>query len=258
MKSGVAVALRLAASVPEPARDVTYVFYDCEEVEADRNGLGRLARAHPDWLAGDFAVLLEPSDGVVAGGCQGTLRVEVTVRGRRAHSARAWRGENAVHAAADVLDRLRTYVPRRPVVDGLEYREGLSAVGITGGVAGNVIPDQCVVTVNYRYAPDLDDDAALAHVSAVFDGFDVRLVDSAPGARPGLDRPAAAAFVAGVGGEPQAKYGWTDVSRFASLGVPAVNFGPGDPELAHTPHEHVLLPRLTDCEQRMRTWLTGA
>lgn len=255
MKSGVAVALRLAATVPEPVRDVTYVFYDCEEVEADRNGLGRLARDHPDWLAGDFAVLMEPSDGVVEGGCQGTLRVEVSVAGRRAHSARAWRGENAIHAVAPVLARMRDYVPRRPVVDGLEYREGLSAVGIRGGVAGNVVPDLCTVTVNYRYAPDRDENAALAHVREVFAGYDVRTVDAAPAARPGLDRPVAAAFVAAVGGEPRAKYGWTDVSRFSGLGVPAVNYGPGDPELAHTPDEHVRLSRILDCEQRMRSWL---
>jgi len=257
MKSGVAVALRLAAAMAEPVRDVTYVFYDCEEVEAARNGLGRLSRTHPDWLAGDFAVLMEPSDARVEGGCQGTLRVDVTTRGQRSHSARWWRGENAIHAAAPVLDRLRAYTPRRPVVDGLEYREGLNAVAITGGVAGNVIPDACTVSVNHRFAPDRSEDEALAHVREVFAGFEVTLVDSAPGARPGLDKPAAASFVAAVGGEPRAKYGWTDVSRFSALGVPAVNYGPGDPELAHTPHEHVSLAKIADCEARMRAWLAG-
>lgn len=256
MKAGLAVALRLAATVPQPVRDVTYVFYDCEEVEAARNGLGRIARDHPEWLAADFAVLMEPSGNVVEGGCQGTLRVDVSVTGRRAHSARAWRGENAIHAVGPVLDRLLAYEPRRPVVDGLEYREGLSAVGVSGGVAGNVIPDLATVTVNYRYAPDRDAATALEHVRDVFAGYEVRVVDSAPGARPGLDRPVAAAFVHAVGGEARAKYGWTDVSRFAALGVPAVNFGPGDPELAHTPHEHVELPRVVDCERRVRAWLS--
>jgi succinyl-diaminopimelate desuccinylase len=257
MKGGVAVALRLAATVEAPARDVTYVFYDCEEVEAERNGLGRLAVRHPDWLAGDFAVLMEPSNAGVEAGCQGTLRVEVTVRGRRAHSARAWKGENAVHAAGAVLDRLAAYVPRRPLVDGLEYHEGLSAVFIRGGVAGNVIPDECVVTVNHRFAPDRSAEQALAHVREVFDGFEVTLKDLAAGALPGLARPAAADFVAAIGKPPAPKFGWTDVARFSALGVPAVNYGPGDPSLAHTVDEYVELAEVRECEERLRTWLCG-
>ena len=257
MKSGVAVALRLAATVPEPNRDVTYVFYDCEEVEADRNGLGRLAGTHPDWLAGDFAVLLEPSSATVEGGCQGSLRVDVTVRGKRAHSARPWMGENAIHAARAILDRLTAYEPRRVEIDGLEYREGLNAVTIRGGVAGNVIPDECVVTVNYRFAPDRSEQAALGHLREVFAGFEVACLDSSPGALPGLSAPAAAAFVAAIGRPPQAKFGWTDVARFSALGVPAVNFGPGDPSLAHTREEHVALSDVRACEQRLREWLTA-
>lgn len=257
MKSGVAVQLRLAASLPEPNRDVTYVFYDCEEVEAARNGLGRLARAVPEWLAADFAVLLEPSGGMVEGGCQGTMRVAVTARGERAHSARAWMGSNAIHHAADVLERLRAYEPRRPVVDGLEFREGLNAVGVSGGVAGNVVPDECVVTVNYRFAPDRSESAAAEHLREIFTGYDVEVVDSAPGALPGLDRPSAAAFVAAAGGDARAKLGWTDVARFAAAGVPAVNFGPGDPSLAHTRDEHVSLSAVRRCEQHVREWLTG-
>ena len=154
MKGGVAVALRLAASVPEPDRDVTYVFYDCEEVEAAHNGLLRVSRNHPDWLAADFAVLMEPTNATVEGGCQGSMRVEVTVRGRRAHTARSWKGINAIHAAGAVLDRLRAYEAAEVEIDGLVYREGMNAVGISGGVAGNVIPDECTVSVNYRFAPD--------------------------------------------------------------------------------------------------------
>jgi succinyl-diaminopimelate desuccinylase len=154
MKSGVAVQLRLAASVPEPAMDVTYVFYDCEEVESERNGLLRLARRSPELLAGDFAVLMEPTGGVVEGGCQGTLRAEISAGGKRAHSARSWQGSNAIHAAGGIIDVLRGYAPRQPDVDGLTYHEGLNAVAVRGGVAGNVIPDECVITVNYRFAPD--------------------------------------------------------------------------------------------------------
>ena len=257
MKSGVAVQLVLAAGVPAPAVDVTYVFYDCEEVESERNGLLRLSRTRPADLAADFAILLEPSGGVVEGGCQGTLRAEITARGERAHSARSWMGRNAIHDAAGILEVLRRYEARQPEVDGLTYREGLNAVGIRGGVAGNVIPDECVVTVNYRFAPDRSGDQAAEHVREVFSPWDVTITDVAPGARPGLGSPAAASFVAAVGGTPRAKLGWTDVARFAALGIPAVNYGPGDPSLAHSRGEHVPLDAIAACEQRLRGWLTG-
>lgn len=256
MKAGVAVALRLAATVPAPDRDVTYVFYDCEEIEAERNGLTRVAREHAEWLAADFAVLMEPTDGVIEGGCQGTLRAEVTVTGRRAHSARSWLGVNAIHGIEPVLARLAAYQAREPVVDGLAYHEGLNAVAVRGGVAGNVIPDECVVTVNYRFAPDLSMDEARAHVREVFDGFEVRFTDGAPAARPGLTHPVAAAFAAAVGGEPRAKLGWTDVARFSELGVPAVNYGPGDPNLAHQQGEYVSLSKIVESERAMVRWLT--
>jgi len=257
MKAGVAVQLRLAARLTQPRRDVSYVFYDCEEVEAERNGLLRLSRQRPDLLTGDFAVLLEPTGGVVEGGCQGTLRAEVVVAGRRAHSARSWTGTNAIHQAGSVLDLLRRYSPRQPQVDGLGFHEGLNAVGITGGVAGNVIPDECVVTINFRFAPDRSAEQAAEYVRALFGGFEVRVTDVAVGARPGLGDPAAAAFVQAVGGQPRAKLGWTDVARFAALGVPAVNYGPGDPELAHTADEHVGLAAVRDCETRLAAWLAG-
>ncbi|MBO8187014.1 succinyl-diaminopimelate desuccinylase [Streptomyces spirodelae] len=260
MKSGVAVQLRIAATVPEPNRDLTFVFYDNEEVAAHLNGLGHVAAAHPDWLEGDFAVLLEPSEGRVEGGCQGTLRVKLRLHGTRAHSARGWMGANAIHAAGPVLARLADYQPLRPVIDGLEYREGLNAVGIEGGVAGNVIPDLCTVTVNFRYAPNRSEQEALDHVREVFAGCGVEefeVDDSSPGALPGLSHPAARAFLDAVGGEPLPKYGWTDVSRFSALGVPAVNYGPGDPNLAHKRDERVETALITRCEERLRHWLTA-
>jgi succinyl-diaminopimelate desuccinylase len=229
MKGGVAVALACAASLSEPSRDITWIFYDHEEVEAERNSLTRIAREHPEWLSGDFAVLMEPTGAVVEGGCQGTLRCRVTTTGVAAHSARSWLGHNAIHAAAPVLARLEAYSAREVEVDGLAYHEGLNAVAISGGIAGNVIPDRCTVTVNFRFAPDRDEAEAKAHCRDVFDGFEVEFVDFAPAARPGLDRPIAAEFVAAVGGVPRAKYGWTDVARFAALGMPAVNFGTADP-----------------------------
>jgi succinyl-diaminopimelate desuccinylase len=256
MKGGVAVALRLAASLTAPNRDVTYVFYDCEEIEAEKNGLGKLAATDPHLLQGVFAVVMEPSNAVVEAGCQGTMRAEITTRGERAHTARAWMGRNAIHEAGEVLARLAAYEPRRVPIDGLEYREGLSAVGISGGVAGTVVPDRCTVAVNYRFAPSRSQAEAEAHVREVFDGFDVVITDSAPGGLPGLDRPAAAAFVAAVGGEPQPKFGWTDVARFTLLGVPAVNYGPGDPLLAHKQEEFVPVADIEQCEQRLTAWLS--
>jgi succinyl-diaminopimelate desuccinylase len=259
MKSGVAVMLRVAHLVGtgalEPRVDLTWVFYDCEEVEAVRNGLGRLARTDPEVLSGDLAILLEPSDGLVEGGCQGTLRVAVRIDGERAHSARSWLGVNAIHAAAPVLARLAEYQPRTVDVDGLAFREGLNAVGISGGVAGNVIPDECTITVNYRFAPDRSEDEALAHVREVFDGYEVKVTDSAPGARPGLTSPVANDFVAAVGGEVRAKLGWTDVARFGALGIPALNFGPGDPNLAHKPEEHVSMQQVIDVEAALLRFL---
>jgi succinyl-diaminopimelate desuccinylase len=255
MKGGVAVALRLAAGVPAPNRDVTYVFYECEEIEAVHNGLRRIAEDRPDLVEADFAILMEPSDAVIEAGCQGTLRVEVRTHGERAHSARSWKGANAIHRAAEVLRRLNEYDARRPVIDGLEYHEGLNAVLINGGVAANVLPDEAVVTVNYRFAPDRSEEEALAYVRQFFDGFDLTVADSAPGALPGLDVPAAKAFVEATGGAVNPKFGWTDVARFSAVGIPAVNFGPGDPSLAHKQDEHVPIEQIRRCEQTLRAWL---
>ena len=244
-----------SSGTPAPERDVTFVFYDHEEVEAAKSGLGRLARNHPELLTGDFAILLEPTAGTVEGGCNGTLRVEATTVGEAAHSARAWMGSNAIHAAAPILARLAAYEPATVRVDGLDYREGLNAVGIAGGTAGNVIPDRCTVTINYRFAPDKTIEEAEAHVREVLDGFDVVRTDGASGARPGLTHPAAAAFVAAVGQEPKPKYGWTDVARFSELGVPAVNFGPGDALLAHKDDERVAAGAIRACLASLASWL---
>ena len=258
MKAGVAVQLKLAAEVAEPVPDVTWIWYDHEEVGEHLNGLNRLAHEHPEQLLGDFAILGEPTAAGIEGGCNGNLRAEIRTFGKRAHSARGWVGVNAIHLAAPILDRLAAYEPRSVEVDGLVYREGLNAVGISGGVAGNVIPDECMVHVNHRFAPSRSAEEAVAHIREVFDGFDVTIVDLAAGARPGLGLPAARSFVAAVSAEPRAKYGWTDVARFAGLGVPAVNYGPGDPLLAHADDERVPVAQILACEAGLRGWLTGA
>jgi succinyl-diaminopimelate desuccinylase len=255
MKAGVAVQLKLAAEIANPKVDVTWIWYDHEEVSSELNGLGRLAANRPDLLAGDFAILGEPTNADVEGGCNGTLRVEVRTHGVRAHSARAWVGHNAIHDAAPILGALAAYVPREVEVEGLVYREGLNAVGIDGGVAGNIIPDACVVTVNYRFAPSRSGAEAVAHLRELFAGFDVVVVDIAEGARPGLDAPLAKEFLAAVGGTANPKYGWTDVARFAALGIPAVNYGPGDPLKAHADDERVEIEQITRCETALRAWL---
>jgi len=256
MKGGVAVSLRLAADLVNPTRDVTWIYYEAEEIDSQFNGLRRLADERPELLVADFAVLMEPSNAVVEAGCQGTMRVEVRTTGTRAHSARAWMGHNAIHDAGEILRRLEAYHPRTVDIDGLTYREGLNAVAIRGGVAGNVIPDECVVSVNYRFAPSISAVEAEAHVREVFAGYDVTVVDAVDGALPGLAHPAAVAFVAAVGGSPSPKFGWTDVARFTALGVPAVNYGTGNPSLAHHQDEYVPVADLAAVEAGLRTWLT--
>jgi succinyl-diaminopimelate desuccinylase len=255
MKAGDAVILKLAASLAEPNRDLTFILYDCEEIESIYNGLYKLTMSHPELMRADFAILMEPSDAVVEAGCQGSLQADVRTTGERAHSARSWKGVNAIHRAGEILDRLDAYEARKPVIDGLEYHEGLNAVGIRGGVATNVLPDECVISVNYRFAPDRSEAEAERFVRDFFDGFAVTVIDNAPGAHPGLSRPAAKAFIEAVGGQVNPKFGWTDVARFTVLDVPAVNFGPGDPTLAHKQDEHVPVEHIERCERQLRTWL---
>ncbi|BBY52057.1 succinyl-diaminopimelate desuccinylase [Mycolicibacterium arabiense] len=257
MKSGDAVFLHLAATIAEPAHDITLVMYDCEEIESSANGLGRIERELPDWLQADVAILGEPSGGFIEAGCQGTIRVVVRASGTRAHSARSWLGDNAIHKLGDVMVRLSSYEARNVDIDGCTYREGLSAVRVDGGIAGNVIPDAASLTVNFRFAPDRTVDDAVGHVRDVFAGLDVELelTDSAAGALPGLTKPAAAALVAAAGGQVRAKYGWTDVARFAALGIPAVNYGPGDPNLAHRSDENVDTAQITAATDMLRKYL---
>ncbi len=255
MKGGVAVQLKVAATVTEPTRDITFLFYEGEEIEATYNGLLHLGQSHPELLAGDFAVLLEPTSAAVEGGCKGTMRVEIRFKGVAAHSARPWNGHNAIHDAADVLRTLADHEAATVEVDGLEYHEALQAVGIRGGIAGNVIPDSATVTINYRFAPDKDGDAALAYLHGLFPGHEIVVTDLAEGARPGLHLPAAQDFVAALGVPVGPKEGWTDVARFAALGIPAVNFGPGDPNLAHHDEERCPVDQLITAEAALLRWL---
>ncbi|MGQ4560913.1 succinyl-diaminopimelate desuccinylase [Dermabacteraceae bacterium P7054] len=259
MKGGDAVFLKLAAELTAPSWDITWIFYDHEEVAAADNSLTRIAAEHPEYLRGDFAILGEPSNASIEAGCKGTMRLRVSARGVAAHSARDWIGSNAIHALAGVLTRLAEYTPRVAVLDGLEYRECLNAVRINGGIAGNVIPDAASVEINYRFAPDTSPAEAEAHVRSLFADLpvEIELTDCAAGAMPSLSGPVASEFVSALGVPVSAKQGWTDVARFTALGVPAVNFGPGDPLLAHTDDEHIPENDLAACYDALRTWLGG-
>lgn len=240
MKGGLATILELALTVPEPAVDVTYVFYACEEVTSGDNGLEMLFEQRPELVAGDAALLAEPTAAAVEAGCQGILQVEAVTEGRRAHTARGWLGVNAIHRMAPLLEAVAGYEGREVVLDGCRYREGLQAVRFTAGVADNVVPDRAVLRVNHRFAPDRTPEQAAAHVREVLSGADeTRVVEIAPAAAPGLGHPLLQALLQEAGGTYTGKLGWTDVARFAARGIPAVNFGPGDPVVAHTQEERV-------------------
>lgn len=257
MKGGIAVMVWLAAEMIAPVRDITWVFYDCEEIAADYNGLKRLVDHRPELLSdAAIAVLMEPTSAQVEGGCQGTMRFEITTTGVAAHSARSWLGNNAIHQMAQVINRVMAFEAREIEVEGLVYREGLNATMIRGGVAGNVIPDEAVIQINYRFAPDKTVHQALALMKDWFGGRELTILDLSPSARPGLDRPAAVDFVRAVGGVPRPKYGWTDVARFSALGIPAVNYGPADAGKAHAIDECCPLSDLEICLAGLRRWLS--
>lgn len=264
MKSGMAVYLHAFATLAdaaELAHDLTLIAYDCEEVAAVHNGLGHLQREHPEWLAGELALLGEPSGGIVEAGCQGTIRLRVTAHGTRAHSARSWLGSNAAHALVPVMARVAEYTPRDVTIDGCTYKEGLNIVHLEAGVATNTIPDEAWMFVNFRFAPDRSLDEAMAHVREVLgdhDNVTIEVDDASPGALPGLGQPAARALIDAVGGNVRAKYGWTDVARFSEMGTPAVNFGPGDPGFAHKRDEQVPVAQITEVSRALIAYLTTA
>ncbi|MBA3282271.1 MAG: succinyl-diaminopimelate desuccinylase [Acidimicrobiia bacterium] len=244
MKAGLAVMVELARTVSEPAVDVTYVFYAGEEVAAVHNGLGHLFRDRPDLMAADVALLGEPTDAAIEAGCQGTMRLQVTLHGARAHSARPWMGRNAIHKLGRLLAAVEAHPVREPEVGGCRFRESLQAVAVEGGVAANVVPDLATVTLNHRFAPDRTVAQAEASVRAVLapaleEGDEVEVIDFAGAAAPSLDHPVLAALVGRNQLPVTAKLGWTDVARFAEHGVPATNFGPGDALIAHTADERV-------------------
>lgn len=261
MKAGLAVMVDLARTVAEPLVDLTFVFYAGEEVAAVHNGLGHLFRDRPDLLVADVALVGEPTEAVIEAGCQGTLRLEVTLHGRRAHTARPWMGINAIHRLGRVLAAVEAHRSREPLIDGCQFREALQAVAVTGGVASNVVPDRATVTINHRFAPDRTADQAEALVRDLLAPHlephdEVKLVDVAGAAPPSLDHPLLEALIERNGLEVSAKLGWTDVARFADHGIPAANFGPGDATIAHMADERVERRHLERCHRALLDLVT--
>lgn len=260
MKGGLAIMFEIARHVSDPPVDLTFVFYAREEVAAVDSGLGELIEKRPDLLEGDVALVGEPTSGALEAGCQGSMRLRVSLVGERAHPARPWMGTNAIHRLGAFLSIVAGHEHRRPVIDGLEYREALQALAVEGGVAGNVVPDLAVVVLNHRFAPDRTSEEAEAFVReliapALTDGDRIELEDLAPAAAPNLGDPLLSALVAS-GVEVRAKLGWTDVARFAAMGVPAANFGPGDATIAHTQGEYVERELLESTYERLSRLVT--
>jgi succinyl-diaminopimelate desuccinylase len=248
MKGGLAVLLALAAGAGEARFDVTLCFYEGEEVADEHNGLRRLFAERPDLVDGDLAILLEPTGGWVEAGCQGTLHLRAEFDGARAHSARPWTGRNAIHRAAAVLARVAAHDSRTVRVEGLDYRESLEVVRIEGGVAHNVVPDACAFVVNRRFAPSYSVDEARIQTESLLAGADrIGVLSASPAAPPNLVNPLVAEFVGTLDLAVRPKLGWTDVARFAAHGTPALNFGPGDPEVAHTRDEFVTREAVEGC-----------
>ena len=252
MKGGLAVMLQLARDVTAqpaddaPLLDVTFAFYSGEEIARQHSGLLQIEGADPTLLAGDAAVLGEPTNGRIEAGCQGVVKLEVRLGGRRAHIARPWTGINAIHRLGPLLERVESFEERRPLIDGCEYRETLQAASVHAGVAGNVVPDEVTVILNHRFAPDRDEQEAVGRLEAWLSpsldadlGDGCRALDTSPSAPPALAHPLLRSLARATGTAPVAKLAWTDVAYFSERGVPAVNLGPGDPEVAHTATEHV-------------------
>ena len=256
MKSGIAVALKLASEITSSNYDVTYLFYESEEIETKFNGLELITKQQKDLLDCDFAILMEPTNGILEVGCQGSLRFEVSTSGKRSHSARWWNGENAIHKTNKILEILNNYKSREPEIDGHKFREGLQAVKVNGGIAGNVVPDSVTISINHRFAPDTSIDQATQNMKTLFKDFNFQLVDAANAAPTGLSNPLIKEFVSNIGKNVAPKFGWTDVARFANAGIPAINFGPGDPNLAHHPEEKVLISQINDVYESLKNWLT--
>ena len=260
MKASLSVMLELALDPSPRSVEVTWVFYAREEIARRESGLVELAELRPDLLAADVAVLGEPTAGAVEAGCQGSMRVAVVLHGVRAHTARPHQGRNAIHRLAGLLELVAGYEPRVVSLDEVTYVEQLQAVAVEGGVAGNVVPDVARVVLNHRVAPDRDRVSAQAWLTSFLDDVieetdEIEFLDWSAPAAPSLSNERLRALVGLTGRPVRAKVGWTDVATFAEAGIPATNFGAGDPLLAHTSDEVVSAGELDEYARVLGEWL---
>ncbi len=261
MKSGLAVMTAIAETMPlaELGCDLTLVFYAREEGPFADNELGDVLRQDPELGSVDLAVCMEPSDNRLHLGCVGSIHATVTFHGRTAHSARPWEGDNAITRAAGFLGELRALAPRESVVEGLTYRTVTTVTQASDGGRGrNVVPDRFVLNVNHRFAPDRTlDDAKRDLLALVGDRAQVEVTDLSPAARPNAEHWLVRALVAAGVRAVEPKQAWTDVARFAQLGVAAVNFGPGENAQAHQKNESTSLELVHEGYAIVARWLTG-
>ena len=261
MKSGLAIMIAIARTVDwlTARANLTFVFYECEEVSLERNGLRKLFPEMPLLATADLAILLEPTDATVELGCLGTLNARVTARGRAAHSARPWLGENAILKAVPFLARFAALAPRPVSVGGVEFLETFQITTAEGGRARNVIPDAFAMNVNFRYAPTRTPGEAVAELRAMVpEGFDFDLVDAAPPGVVRSDHPLIEDLLGRFGLRRRGKQAWTDVAQFSERGVAAVNFGPGVPEQAHQAEEYVPVANLARAYDVLHAFVTAA
>ncbi len=256
MKSGLALLLGLAETPPEKLPNITLVFYAREEGPYEENELGPVLEQDPELRSVAFALMLEPSDNKLQLGCGGSVHARLDFSGKTAHSARPWQGENAIHKAAGVLARLAARAPIPDEIDGFTWHDVMSATLGHGGRARNIIPDHFELNVNHRFGPSgtLErSERALAELVA--GDAAIHVVDRSPPAPPLRHHPIVVALAdSGVRGV-ESKQAWTDVGRFAALGVPAANFGPGVQAQAHQRNEWTLLPALDEGFAILIRWL---
>lgn len=256
MKSGLALMMELLFEAPPPV-DVTLVFYAREEGPFAENELGPVLAEDPELARATFAVCLEPSDNRLSLGASGSLHAEVVFHGKTAHSARPWQGKNAIHEAGALLAELAALAPRESTVDGFVYRTVTSATLASGGRGRNVIPDRFSLNLNHRFPPGTDAEAAKAEVVGLVGGrAEVTFTDVSPSAPTHRDHPLVRLLEGSGARGVEPKQAWTDVARFAALGVPAVNFGPGVNAQAHQPNEWTSASLLLEGREILRRFLS--
>jgi succinyl-diaminopimelate desuccinylase len=250
MKSGVAVMIELArAGVPG-----RYLFFTREEVPLSESPLPALFAS--GLLGGtELAVVLEPTDCILHAGCLGNIQARVTFHGESAHSARPWTGLNAIHELVRGLEELVRQEPLDVELDGLTYREVVSAVRVEGGIAANVVPAAASVELNYRYAPGRTREDAERRLRGLVPHGEVDILSNSPAAPPALTNPSAERLRALVP-EVAPKQAWTPVAQFAEQGIDAINYGPGATAYAHRQDEQVPVENLHIVYETLRSFLS--